>query len=106
MNVKSSLLKKENKSQYAAFEKILLTSAHFAHILNYEMIGSEFDEILFKLLNRKIGNTSSKEEYLKKYKETIRNMIEEVAKRREELARAKQSVGFKRERLSWKDMQR
>ena len=36
--------------------------------MNYEMIGIEIDEILFKLLNRKIGNAHSKEEFQKKYK--------------------------------------
>ena len=39
MNVKSSLLRKENKAYYAGFEHVALTSAHFAHIMNYEMIG-------------------------------------------------------------------
>lgn len=39
------------------------------------MIPSELDEILFKLLNRKIGNTHSKEEFLKKYKETVKNLV-------------------------------
>jgi hypothetical protein len=68
LNVKSSLLRKENKAFYAGFEQVVLTSPHFAHIMNYEMIGIEIDEILFKLLNRKIGNAHSKEEFQKKYK--------------------------------------
>jgi hypothetical protein len=29
--------------------------------MNYEMIEAEFDEIIYILLNRKIGNTQSKE---------------------------------------------
>lgn len=61
MNVKTSLLRKDNKSLYQSLEKILLKSSHFAHILNYEMVESEFDEILYVFLNRKIGNTQSKE---------------------------------------------
>jgi hypothetical protein len=43
MNVKTSLLKKDNKGYYQALEKVLLKSPHFTHILNYEMIESEFD---------------------------------------------------------------
>ena len=45
--------------------------------MNYEMISSEFDEILYILLNRKIGNAQNKEEFLKKYKEAIRNILNE-----------------------------
>lgn len=56
-----SLLKKENKNYYHSFEKVALKSPHFSHILNYEMIESELDEILYVFLNRKIGNTQSKE---------------------------------------------
>lgn len=40
MNVKSSLLKKDNKAYYQALEKIILKSPHFVHIVNYEMIES------------------------------------------------------------------
>jgi hypothetical protein len=85
MDYKGSLLKKENKSYFAAFEKVVLNSPHFSHIMNYEMIRSEFDDILFKLLNRKIGNTHSKEDFLKKYKEIVKNMVSEITKRREEV---------------------
>lgn len=38
MNVKGSLLRKDNKVCYAQLEKVLLRSPHFTHILNYEMI--------------------------------------------------------------------
>jgi hypothetical protein len=43
MNVKTSILRKDNKSYFQSLEKVLLKSSHFAHILNYEMIESEFD---------------------------------------------------------------
>lgn len=60
MNVKGSLLRKENKACYPQLEKVLLRSPHFIHILNYEMIEAELDDILYVFLNRKIGNTQSK----------------------------------------------
>ena len=60
------------------------SSPHFAHLMNYEMIVSELDEILYILLNRKIGNAQNKEEFLKKYRETVRSMCHECAKHREE----------------------
>ena len=50
MNVKSSLLKKDNKAYYQALEKIILKSPHFVHIVNYEMIESQFDEIMYVLM--------------------------------------------------------
>jgi hypothetical protein len=43
MNVKTSILRKDNKSYFQSLEKVLLKSSHFAHILNYEMVESEFD---------------------------------------------------------------
>lgn len=106
MNVKSSLLKKENKIYYQSIEKILLKSPHFSHILNYEMIESEFDEILYVFLNRKIGNTQSKEEFLKKYKEVIRSIANLVSKVREDNATSHRSVAFNYKRYSAKDRQR
>jgi hypothetical protein len=68
MGIKGSILKKEYKLYYNSLEKVALTSPHFSHIMNYEMISSEFDEIVYILLNRKIGNAQNKEEFLKKYK--------------------------------------
>ena len=106
MNVKSSLIKKENKAYYGQLEKIVLTSSHFAHIMNYEMISIEFDEIVYKLLNRKIGNTHSKEEFVGLYKEAIRNMAEELKKVRGEVKKGKKSIGFNWKRESYKDKQR
>ena len=75
MSVKASVLRKENKASFPALEKVILRSPHFAHILNYEMIEAELDDILYVFLNRKIGNTQSKEEFLKKYRETVRSLV-------------------------------
>lgn len=60
MSAKGSLLRKENKGIFPQLEKIVLTSPHFSHLSNYEMLEAEFDEILYLLLNRKIGSTQSK----------------------------------------------
>ena len=106
MNVKSSLLKKENKIYYQGIEKVLLKSPHFSHILNYEMIESEFDEILYVFLNRKIGNTQSKEEFLKKYKEVIKSIANLVSKVREDSAKSQRAVAFNYNRYSAKDRQK
>lgn len=38
LNIKYTFLKKQNKHYYPSFEKILLKSSQFGHILNYEMI--------------------------------------------------------------------
>ena len=52
------------------------------------MIESEFDEILYVFLNRKIGNTQSKEEFLKKYREIIKSIVSVVNDHHKEVARA------------------
>lgn len=43
--------------------------------MNYELIESEFDQILYLIINKKVGNTSEKEEYLKRYKDIVKNLI-------------------------------
>jgi hypothetical protein len=106
MSVKTTLLKKDNKAYYPALEKILLKSPHFAHILNYEMIESEFDEILYVFLNRKIGNTQSKEEFLKKYKDVIRSIVAVVTKASEESQKQTRTLQFNFKRISAKDREK
>ena len=61
---------------------------------------------MYKLLNRKIGSTHSKEEFLKKYKEVIKSMLTEVEKRKNEGRVSKRMVNFKFGRVSSKDKQR
>jgi hypothetical protein len=55
-------------------EKLALASPYLSHIMNYEMVEAEFDEIIYILLNRKIGNTQSKEEFVKRYREMVRSI--------------------------------
>ena len=61
MKTRTHLLRKEHKQNYATLEKVVLTSPHFSHIMNYELIEAEFNDIMHLFLNRKIGNTQSKE---------------------------------------------
>lgn len=69
------------------------------------MIESEFDEILYLFLNRKIGSTQSKEEFLKKYKETVKAISNAVARHRQEHQTSTQ-LHFNFRRYSAKDRQK
>ena len=71
--------------------------------MNYELIEAEFNDIMHLFLNRKIGNTQSKEDFINKYSEKVSELIRIIAKRQDKPTK---TVLKRKVRQSQKDLEK